>query len=49
MRSIKTVAEIVNDLRHLSNLDYCDVFDYTDEVYKDSHAFGKVIVQICGE
>lgn len=30
-------------------IDYCDVFDYTDEKYKDCpHVYGKIIVQICG-
>ena len=32
------------------NTDYCDVFDYKDEAYKDyPHIYGKVIVNICGE
>jgi hypothetical protein len=31
-------------------IDYCDVFDYKAEAYKDyPHIYGKVIVQICGE
>jgi hypothetical protein len=30
-------------------IEYCDVFDYTGEQYKDSIVFGKAIVQICGE
>ena len=32
------------------SIDYCDVFDYKDEAYKDyPHIYGKVIVNICGE
>jgi hypothetical protein len=30
-------------------IDQCEVFDYTDESYKGSMIFGKVIVRVCGE
>lgn len=32
------------------NIEYSDVFDYKDEIYKDyPHVYGKVIVQLCGD
>ena len=31
-------------------IDYCDVFDYKDETYKDyPNLYGKIIVQLCGD
>jgi hypothetical protein len=31
------------------NIEYCDVFDYKDEAYKDyPRVYGKVIINICG-
>jgi hypothetical protein len=31
-------------------IEYCDLFDYTDEKYKDCpHVFGKIIINLCGD